>query len=494
MFSIFETDLSHVSDILNIDENACLVAMQNRLYLLYQGDISDAAAEIPTPDPEPEITNQNDNKNIVVTVPNGGEIYELGSDLTIQWTSTKGLNDIIRIDLYKNDEAFLVIADQASNTGAYVWSIPLSLEVGEYKIKLTWLSATQEVASENEDLSDKVFAIVVTKPIVPTPVTPTGTTETDKPYWAIPILELNDGENITGLFKDSAFGNVLLTTSEGRILGQSMAETNAYLTGKRNIYLNVIDGKGFKSNDAYREFLYALYRQVAKINEDKEIINNTYVVQPSAIEADLLTGVFVSPILDTNGDLAFYKELTWYETKPTGTDIVIDLRAADTTEELLRSSWSYSFSSLSTETSPITRDLQATMIKGKYIQARATIKTYSIYEPILISLNIKYSTFTSSYFFTTKFKLEDVAKRGFLVANITEPVNTEVRFGITDKNSADWQDYKPVEMGEFFDIQDYNRLKVGIKFISYGNNLPIVSEFALITGSNTAGIISSTGI
>ena len=60
---------------------------------------------------------------------------------------------------------------------------------------------------------------------------------------------------------------------------------------------------------------------------------------------------------------------------------------------------------------------------------------------------------------------------------------TEIKFGITNENSVDWDDYQAVEVNRFFELDNLENIKVGIKFISYGDYTPEVAEFALMTGA-----------
>jgi hypothetical protein len=66
---------------------------------------------------------------------------------------------------------------------------------------------------------------------------------------------------------------------------------------------------------------------------------------------------------------------------------------------------------------------------------------------------------------------------------MTEPQNTEIRFGIAGTNTADWNDYTVVDPNKLFSLGNLERMKVGIKMISYDDNYPEVAEFSLLTGS-----------
>ena len=106
--------------------------------------------------------------------------------------------------------------------------------------------------------------------------------------------------------------------------------------------------------------------------------------------------------------------------------------------------------------------------------------------PVVLDLAVTYSTAFAVYFFTTKFSLENNAntKTGLITANITEPINTEVKFGIADENTTDWNDYTVVDPNKFFALDNFENMKVGIKMVAYDNEVSEVAEFAVMTGAD----------
>jgi hypothetical protein len=308
----------------------------------------------------------------------------------------------------------------------------------------------------------------------------------------IPLLDLRD-EYITYMIKDVERGGVLFATSKGRILGCDSALVNAYLTGERNVYAEVKDGFGNTSNTAWTSFFYALYNKIAEINEDKEIVKWKFETQPTAIITDRITGVFLSPIIHVKENFGQWKQLIWEEQKPDSTDIIVCVRAADSLEALKLLTWDYCFTSRDSDrgygaTGFITRELSEYQVKGAYLQFKVTMTTdVKNISPSMINLSVTYSTAFALYFFTTKFSLtkDSGLKRGLIIANITEPKNTEIQFGIANKESADWNDYSVVQLNKFFEMDDFEDVKVGIKMISYDMvNTPEVAEFALMSGGD----------
>jgi len=310
---------------------------------------------------------------------------------------------------------------------------------------------------------------------------------------AVTVLDLGD-ETIIDMIEIEDTGNIVLSTSTGRIIACSKDLINAYLTGKVTVYADVRNGFGV-SNSASTDFMYALYKKIAEVNENKEIEKWKFVSNAAPMISEQVIGEFIGPVIHVKEDLGFWKQIYWTETKPDDTDIIISIRSGNSTEELLVASWKYSFISDAGEVSPIIRNLNNITIKGQYLQlkVRMITKTKDI-TPIVSNVTIKYSTKQASYFFTTKFSFEknSVPDNGLLVANITEPQNTEVKIGVNSTNSNDWEDYQVVDPDKLFTLTDSNmqNIKVGIKFISYDTNIPEVAEFALFVGGEKVKILS----
>ena len=309
----------------------------------------------------------------------------------------------------------------------------------------------------------------------------------------IPILELPPDENITFMTKDKLEG-VLFATSKGRVLSCDKKMFNAYLTGERTIYAEAWDGYDNVSQLTRSNFMYALYNRISEITQDKEIVKTRFFPVATPYACDKITAEFVSPILYVKQDMGLWKELIWEEYKPSNCDITVCIRTADTSDGLKSASWKYCFQSNISETGVISRPLNNINIKGQYMQLRVEMTSHSNnLSPMVANVSVKYSTKKSYYFFTEKFSLEkgtDI-KNGIMVANMTKPINTEINFGITSSNSADWNDYETIEPEKLFSVKNYKNVKVGIKLISYDENVPSVDEFSLIFGDDKKQIIQA---
>jgi hypothetical protein len=480
--SIFETDTENVQYLLNLDTGANLAAMDDKLYLVHCGDISAPEEE----EPVEETEDPNAGKSVIVTSPNGGEVLTIGQEFDITWTSTKGVNDAVKIVLYKAGAEVLLINDRTTNDGIYPWTPPLSLTDGtDYQIYIEWLTAG-EASDLDKDLSDTDFSIYFTPPDVVESVSsesiPEGTPDLSQ-CRGIPVLHFNNNERITFMTKDVVKGGVLFATSFGRILFADEATLNAYRTGERLIYADVTDGYGNTSNITTETFLYALYKRISEINEDKEIKKWKYMENTTVIPSERVTAVFVSPALQVQEDIGFWKQLIWSEEKPDDTKITVCVRTGSSVRNMQAQPWGVCFRSNDGESNPITRDLNNVKLDGQYAQFRVSMETrVNDTTPKVTDVNLVYSTKRAQYFYSVKFALEDQSdiNKGLLTGTITQPTNTEVTFGYNSDNSSNWDDYTIIDPDKFFDIDDIDNIKIGIRMVSYDESLPEVDEFGII--------------
>lgn len=74
--------------------------------------------------------------SIILTDPNGGELWAGGETREIRWVSAMGGN--VKIELFKGGAFDSTIIDNAPNNGSYNWSIPSGqTPAGDYRIKIT---------------------------------------------------------------------------------------------------------------------------------------------------------------------------------------------------------------------------------------------------------------------------------------------------------------------------------------------------------------------
>ena len=90
---------------------------------------------------------------IIITSPNGSEIWQAGTRNTITWTDI--IDENVQIDLYKSDILYSPISPSTGSDGAFTWNIPAQTEAGsDYKIMIK--SATNDIIF---DFSDGNFTI-----------------------------------------------------------------------------------------------------------------------------------------------------------------------------------------------------------------------------------------------------------------------------------------------------------------------------------------------
>ena len=488
LYQIYQNDGSNVYSILNLDVGKNLVSIDSKLYLVYCGDLTTTTTTTLISDTETTTTATTTALPVIkVIYPTSNTYVTVGETITITWNSNKSVNDAVSIDLVQDNKIVQSINSKTFNDGSYEWIIP-STNIGVYKVRITWLSAGQTSDSENQGDSEE-FQIVYT---VPTTTTTTTTIlDTTIPNTSdcrgIPILDLLNDEYITNMIKDTANGGVLFATSNGRILGCRESFINSYLTGERNVFAEVKNEFGNLSDTAYTDFFYALHNKIVEINSSKEIVKYKFVEDPSAVMSDRINGVFLSPIMYVKEDLGIWKQLLWSENKAANTDITICLRSANSTNDLMKKPWDYCFDSNNTGVSTNTHNINDTDINGKYIQFKVIMSTDAVnVTPSILYLSLSYTTKFAVYFFTVRFTLENSSniKTGLLTATITQPQNTEIKFGIAGENTIDWSDYKTVDINKFFELNGLESVKVGIKMISYDSNTPEVAEFSLITGGD----------
>mgnify|MGYP001454341463 CR=1 FL=1 len=79
--------------------------------------------------------------SIILTSPNGGENWQMGTTQTITWTDN--LSENVKIDLYKGGSLNSAIISSVTTSGSYTWSIPSTLTSGtDYRVRITGVTTT----------------------------------------------------------------------------------------------------------------------------------------------------------------------------------------------------------------------------------------------------------------------------------------------------------------------------------------------------------------
>jgi len=229
-------------------------------------------------------------------------------------------------------------------------------------------------------------------------------------------------------------------------------------------------------------------------------------------------GYYESNIFDGGVDLRFWKEIKWTpltQSDTTNMDVEFYVRTAPTEEELLNQSWNttigdngqivtfnpftdssgnnivrFSHKSSSTDPNEVTIN--------RFIQFRIVLRSRHYTEsPRIDDVTIVYSKENSVNFFTTTFNMNSNMLRAILSYNGENQVDasqvalTDIQFGIctqeesTGEVSTDFDNYTIIPTNEVFalsslGIQENDKFRVGIRFISSDVVVPFVDEFGIL--------------
>ncbi|MGM0443706.1 MAG: glycosyl hydrolase family 18 protein, partial [Fibrobacterota bacterium] len=84
---------------------------------------------------------------VTVITPNGGEIYDIGADITVSWTNTTGAPADVAVVASGWEESILKNTEKTSVR----WTVPENLPEGEYRIRVS--------ANGKTDMSDAAFTV-----------------------------------------------------------------------------------------------------------------------------------------------------------------------------------------------------------------------------------------------------------------------------------------------------------------------------------------------
>ena len=315
----------------------------------------------------------------------------------------------------------------------------------------------------------------------------------------VPVFKSKKGD-ITYLKYANGIGSVFAMTSSGVINRLDKFPSNAYGRGLSYIFSQIESGEGDMSDVVDTSIYYDLYHLLASLNG----INDSFTVVKENVEAystykySKVTALYVSDVLKADEDFGFWKNITWKQ-NVSSARIVVALKVAETEEELLKLKWQYYISETPSqmygssypEEFVVTKNLDRFNLKGRYMQFKVELETDSSFaNPIVSEFMITYAAKHSVFFFTRKIKIERNTNIDniILTASYTEPTNTEIRFGIANSNTSNWENYKIVNLEELVSLPSNwgNILKVGIKLSSYSDTkYPVVQEFALLIGSDS---------
>ena len=156
--------------------------------------------------------------DITVLSPNGGEVWDLGSQHEITWeaSSPNGIEEV-RIYLYWSDTAD-IITYQAGNVTSYMWTLPTtsSFVTNTARIKIRVVDGN---GNEAEDWSDDYFAIRDVSELPPAPwATPVNISNTSRES-LYPDGVVDSQDNIHVVWNDftgsTLYGNIYYAKCDG---------------------------------------------------------------------------------------------------------------------------------------------------------------------------------------------------------------------------------------------------------------------------------------
>jgi hypothetical protein len=312
---------------------------------------------------------------------------------------------------------------------------------------------------------------------------------------AIPILKLYNGAKVACLAYDQTRGAMFVGTTDGRIIRVDAIASTGYLTGDRSVYAQAVDGFGNLSAINWSNIFYGLRNKILAVSEAKTPLIWRTIARPfSAEPTDRVIGTFTSPVMWAGKDLGWWKTLYWTQQIAPDTSAKVGVRVAETADKVLGADWRF-VEADATDLSA-TRSLDPFNMKGQYMQVSVIMSSEArSVSPAVTSLVVSYETKFAVYFFTTKFKLEKSSNltSALMTGHVSAPKATEVKYGLTNSNSADWNDYTEIELDRLAKMPDGfgDKFKVGVKLVSYSDaDYPVVDEFAVSVESQKKNLIN----
>lgn len=194
----------------------------------------------------------------------------------------------------------------------------------------------------------------------------------------------------------------------------------------------------------------------------------------SADRVDEEVGVYFSEIFNGTNGLISWDRIDWDATIPVGTSLSVEVRAANSRDNLLDSSFNVMF-----DGKVKTGDIS--FVNGQYLQFRITMKSeIRDISPSLRSIIVRSISSESTHFFTTNFILPSRVKSGILTSTKIIPVSADVVFGFNLNNSVDFSEYQIIDENRVFtsnNDQIGNNLRVGIRMITPSRGETIAEDF-----------------
>lgn len=308
-----------------------------------------------------------------------------------------------------------------------------------------------------------------------------------------PILALKNGETVMSMMYDRPRGAVLVGTSDGRILIIRRLGMNAFMAGDRTIYASAIGPSGEESDAKHRNVRYGIIDRILEISSSHEIARWKKFENPTGIDSNKKSiGTFTTPVLWAGENFGWWGDLSWSQSLPDGCRVVVQARMAGSSDAVSSAKW---MTLESDSSGMVVKSLDESSIAGSYAQIRVHLESPAGSDsPEVSTLILPFFTRHVSYFFTVKMSMHkgtDI-RGGMLVGVVSMPENTDVKWGVANSASADWNDYVEVTPGKAFTLPEGfgDRIKVGARMVSYDDErYPSVDEFSLTFDSDVDNLI-----
>jgi hypothetical protein len=94
------------------------------------------------------------NPSVTVTSPNGGEVWTVGTSVTVRWTSNLATSENIRIELSTNGgTSYSVIRSSTANDGSMNFTVQAAWRSSQARIRVSWVTNTSVNDSSNANFT-----------------------------------------------------------------------------------------------------------------------------------------------------------------------------------------------------------------------------------------------------------------------------------------------------------------------------------------------------
>jgi hypothetical protein len=239
---------------------------------------------------------------------------------------------------------------------------------------------------------------------------------------------------------------------------------------------------------------YGLLNKIAELTDEMTVSRWKTVIKPFAAESyDTISGVFTTPVLWAGEDFGWWGNAEWNQTLGPNNKAILAIRVAGTENALLSSNWvTYE----STTSGSQSWNLDGLSTAGGFAQMKIVLTSTSATEnPIISSLVIPYYTKHASYYFATKITMAKGSsiKGGLLTTAVSVPRNTEIKWGVSDKNSVNWNDFISITPDKLFSLPDNfgDRVKIGAKILTYDDErYATIDEFSVAFNAELDNLIN----